>query len=583
MVRTLTLVAVRQQHNQRGALAPLLLGRRHELVNDGLSAVREVTELSLPHHERVGALHRVAVLEAENTVLREEGVVDTELTLVLREVLQRRPLFISEVIVQHSVTLNEGTALNILTAHTNVGALHQQRTEGEQFAHTPVDVAGAAHLNALVHELLQLLVDGEALRSLTERISNVLQGLEGDRSLTGVNDLGVLLSSGQFQAGNVRASRSRCRRLSLNEDSVQLRVVRIQNLVCLLLGDIATADQILCVQGAGRGQSVDVLVHLRLGHRGIISLIVTAAAVANQVNDNVAAKALTVLECQACGTNHSVRVISVDVEDRSLSHTRNVGGVSCGAAVVRQGGEANLVVHHNVYGTAGGVGLQAGHLQGLHDDALASERCVTVNQDRQNRVALNALLAVDVLLSADDTLEYGVCSLKVRGVSSHVNLGLLTGIGGEDTLGTEVVLHVTGAALVGCCGAGELTENLSVGLTSNVGQHVQATAVCHTNGNALQVVVSGLVQNSVQQRNQGLAALQGEALLAQVLGLQEVLECLSLNQLGQNTQLLLAGGLSNAALQALLEPCANLGILGVHVLNGQRTGVCLMQALQDGA
>ena len=154
MVRTLTLVAVRKQHNQRGALAPLLLGGRHELINDGLSAVCEVTELSLPHHERVGALYRVAVLEAENAVLREEGVVDTELALVLREVLQRRPLFISDVVVQNSVTLNEGTALNILTAHTNVGALHQQRTEGEQFAHTPVHVAATAHLNALVHELL---------------------------------------------------------------------------------------------------------------------------------------------------------------------------------------------------------------------------------------------------------------------------------------------------------------------------------------------------------------------------------------------------------------------------------------------
>ena len=159
--------------------------------------------------------------------------------------------------------------------------------------------------------------------------------------------------------------------------------------------------------------------------------------------------------------------------------------MGCGAAIVRQGSEANLVVHHNVQGAACGVGLQTSHLQGLHDDALARERCVTVNQDRQDRVAFNALLAVDVLLSADDAFEYGICSLKVRGVSSHVHLGLLTGIGGEDTLGTEVVLHVTGAALVRCCGAGELTENLSVGLTGNVGQHVQATAVCHTNRNAL--------------------------------------------------------------------------------------------------
>ena len=101
-----------------------------------------------------------------------------------------------------------------------------------------------------------------------------------------------------------------------------------------------------------------------------------------------------------------------------------------------------------------------------------------------------------------------------------------------------MVLHVTGTTFVRCCSAAELTENLGVGLTSDVGQHVQATAVCHTDGNARSGrCLAALSMISVQQRNQGLAALQGEALLTQVLGLQEVLECLSLNQLGENTQL----------------------------------------------
>ena len=171
----------------------------------------------------------------------------------------------------------------------------------------------------------------------------------------------------------------------------------------------------------------------------------------------------------------------------------------------------------------------------------------------------------------------------MRGVCGHVHLGLLAGVGGEDPLGAEVVLHVTGATLVGSCSAGELTENLSVGLARNVSQNIQTTTVCHTDGYTLQVLVSCLVQNSVQQRNQGLATLQGEALLTQVLGLQEVLERLSLNQLRENTQLLLTGRLSGTALHALLEPCANLRVLGVHVLDREGTRVCLVQTLQDGA
>ena len=42
--------------------------------------------------QRVGPGHRVAVLEAEGGVLREQRVVDVELRLVLGEVGQRRPL-----------------------------------------------------------------------------------------------------------------------------------------------------------------------------------------------------------------------------------------------------------------------------------------------------------------------------------------------------------------------------------------------------------------------------------------------------------------------------------------------------------
>ena len=65
VVRALALVAVRQQQHDAGALPPLLLGAGDELVDDDLGAVGEVAELGLPEHQRIRALHRVAVLEAE--------------------------------------------------------------------------------------------------------------------------------------------------------------------------------------------------------------------------------------------------------------------------------------------------------------------------------------------------------------------------------------------------------------------------------------------------------------------------------------------------------------------------------------
>ena len=86
VVGALALVAVGEQQHDARALAPLLLGRGDELVDDGLGAVGEVAELRLPQHERVGALDRVAVLEAHRGVLAEQRVVDPELRLVVGEV-----------------------------------------------------------------------------------------------------------------------------------------------------------------------------------------------------------------------------------------------------------------------------------------------------------------------------------------------------------------------------------------------------------------------------------------------------------------------------------------------------------------
>lgn len=65
VLRTLAIVTVRQGHNQTRTLQPLGFTRGDELIDDTLSVVGEVTELSLPHHESVGGGQRVTVLEAE--------------------------------------------------------------------------------------------------------------------------------------------------------------------------------------------------------------------------------------------------------------------------------------------------------------------------------------------------------------------------------------------------------------------------------------------------------------------------------------------------------------------------------------
>ena len=141
MVRALALVAVRQQQHDAGALAPLLLARADELVDDRLGAVDEVAELGLPEHQRVRPGHRVAVLEAQRRVL---ATAASRSTWNLAACPGRRScsgVYSSPVCRSTSdrVPLAERAAAAVLADQADRVAVDQQRAEGERLAHRPVD------------------------------------------------------------------------------------------------------------------------------------------------------------------------------------------------------------------------------------------------------------------------------------------------------------------------------------------------------------------------------------------------------------------------------------------------------------
>ena len=104
--------------------------------------------------------------------------------------------------------------------------------------------------------------------------------------------------------------------------------------------------------------ALDLGVHQRLGHRGVIALIVTKPAIAEHVDDHVLAEQLAVFGAHLGGEGHGLRVVAVDVEDRRLDHQGHVGRIGRGAAVLGAGGEADLVVDHEVHGPADTISAQ---------------------------------------------------------------------------------------------------------------------------------------------------------------------------------------------------------------------------------
>ena len=101
-------------------------------------------------------------------------------------------------------------------------------------------------------------------------------------------------------------------------------------------------------------------------------------------------------------------------------------------------------------------------------------------------------------------------------ITKHLQVGALS---------TEVVLDVAGTtSLGGIDVAFELVEQGVQGLANDVGEHIQATAVGHTNDNFIQALACGGVDYRIHQRDEGFCTLEGESLLANVLSLEEVLE-----------------------------------------------------------
>ena len=70
----------------------------------------------------------------------------------------------------------------------------------------------------------------------------------------------------------------------------------------------------------------------------------------------------------------------------------------------------------------------------------------------------------------------------------------------------------------------ELGEDRREGLAHDVGQHVQAAAMGHADHDLLDAELAAALQDLLQGRDQGLAAVQAEALGAGIFLVEEPLE-----------------------------------------------------------
>jgi len=145
-----------------------------------------------------------------------------------------------------------------------------------------------------------------------------------------------------------------------------------------------------------------------------------------------------------------------------------------------------------------------------------------------------------------------------------------------------MVLHVTGGQILGG-GVVELGEQVGGHLAQGVDQHVQAATVGHADHHFLHAPGTGGVDQLVHGSDEGFATFEREALLANVLGVQEALQTLGGRQAIQDALFLLGREVRLAAdgFELLLPPALLVLVGGIHVLRPDSAAVGLAQRVDE--
>src|SRR5262245_59815524 len=141
MLGSHSLESVRQKQNNRAQPMPFVLSAGDELINDHLSSVDEVTELGLPENEAIRTIETVTVLKTQNPYFRERTIINLYRRLFRGHVLKGNIRMSVLVIVEHGVSLAEGTAGAILSGEAHAVTIASKAGEGQRLSGSPVQMS----------------------------------------------------------------------------------------------------------------------------------------------------------------------------------------------------------------------------------------------------------------------------------------------------------------------------------------------------------------------------------------------------------------------------------------------------------
>ena len=348
--------------------------------------------------------------------------------------------------------------------------------------------------------------------------------------------------------------------------------------VSLLLTEHRVFHDSLGVFGARGRQAVDFFIHHRLRDARVVSLVVTVTPVTHQIDHHVFFEQHAVFQRQPGYRHHRFRVIAVDMKNRRIHHFGDIAAIHGRARIALQaGGKPDLVVDNNVYGAVGGITARLRHLQGFHHHALPGKSRIAVYLHRNHFVAF--AVAAAILTRAHRAFDHRADDFQMRGVERQRQMHRPAGgvhVGSK----TLVVFDIAGQRFH-ILRAFELTEQLRRFFAEYVDQHIQPPAVRHADDHFLDAAFTGAHYQLIQQWNQGLAAFQRKAFLANIFSVQKFFQPFGDGQLLQDVDFfqLAERVLATRGFQLMLQPAFFFGFDDVHVFHAHRTAI---GGLQNG-
>lgn len=137
-----------QRQDNSNLSNPFGLTSGDDLIDDALGCVVEISKLRFPDDQGVGVGHGESSFESEDTVFGQRAVADGVRGLVGVQVVQWSvSCLVDGLMVEHVMSVGEGTTLDVLARKTDVDSFFQERTKGESFTNSPVTFPFGYHVH----------------------------------------------------------------------------------------------------------------------------------------------------------------------------------------------------------------------------------------------------------------------------------------------------------------------------------------------------------------------------------------------------------------------------------------------------